>query len=74
MLHRGDLEDCIIFRGVKIGKGAKLRGCILMQNAVVGEGAELTCVIADKDTEIAAGRKLMGHESYPIIIAKGSKV
>ncbi len=70
----GDLENCIIFRGVKIGKGAKLRGCILMQNAIVGEGAELTCVIADKDTEIAAGRKLTGHESYPIIIAKGSKV
>ena len=70
----GDIEDCIIFRGVKIGKGAKLRGCIIMQNAVIGENAELDCVIADKDTVISEGRKLMGHDSYPIIISKGSKV
>lgn len=70
----GDVEDSIIFRGVKIHPGAKVKGCILMQNTVVEAGAELQCVITDKDTRIKEGRMLMGHESYPIVISKGSEV
>lgn len=70
----GDVEDSIIFRGVKIHPGAKVKGCILMQDTVVEAGAELQCVITDKDTRIKEGRMLMGHESYPIVISKGSEV
>ena len=38
----GRLENCILFRGVKVGKGAKLKNCVILQDAVVGAGADLS--------------------------------
>jgi len=70
----GDIEDCILFRGVKIGKGAKLRKCILMQDTVVEDGAVLDHVIADKRVTISGQRRLSGSETLPIYIAKGQSV
>lgn len=70
----GDVENCVIFRGVKIGKGAKVKNCILMQDVVVGEGCELKCVIADKDVVIGDGMKASGCEAEPYYIPKGRKV
>ena len=37
----GSVEDCVLSRGVKVGKGAKLKNCVIMQGSVVGEGASL---------------------------------
>ena len=45
----GEVENCVLFRGVKIAKGAKVKNCILMQGTVVESGADVEFVIADKD-------------------------
>ena len=37
-------------------------------------GATLSYLIADKNVEVLEGRTLMGHSSYPIVLAKGSRV
>ncbi len=68
----GTVEDCVVFRGVHVGKNAVVRNCVLMQDAVVEEGANLRYVIADKDVTIKAHRMLSGHASYPLAIDKGS--
>jgi glucose-1-phosphate adenylyltransferase len=68
------VENCILFRGVKIGKGATLKNCVIMQDTVVGDGASLTCVITDKNADIAPARTLIGFDSYPAYIAKNSLV
>lgn len=70
----GEVEDSIIFRGVKIGKGAKVKNCVVMQGTVIGKEAELGYVITDKDVEISDGRLMVGYESFPVFISKGSKV
>ena len=70
----GEVENSIIFRGVKIGKGAKVKNCILMQGTIVGENAELDCVIADKNVIIRNSRTLTGCDTYPIVIGKGRNV
>lgn len=70
----GEVENSIIFRGVKIGKGAKVKNCILMQESVIEENAELGYVVTDKDVTITANRVIMGYESYPVFIKKGSVV
>ena len=51
----GTVKNSIIFRNVKIGKGAVVENSILMQGAVVGENATLDYVIADKNTIIGTG-------------------
>lgn len=70
----GDVENCVLFRGVQVGKGAILRNCIIMQDSIIGNNTSLNYVIGDKDVVYKPGRSLMGYESYPVYIAKGSEV
>ena len=51
-----------------------MKNCILMQDVTVSRDAVLHHVIADKAVEIMDARTLMGHDHYPMVIAKGSKV
>ena len=66
----GTVENSIIFRGVKIGKGTVVKNCILMQDTVTGENVRLSCVITDKNVVIRDGRELCGCESMPFYIGK----
>ncbi len=66
----GDIENSILFRGVRIGKGAKVKNCVLMQDTVVGEGADVEYVITDKKVTVTAGKELKGTDSFPVYIAK----
>lgn len=70
----GEVENCLLFRGVTVGEGASLRNCIIMQDTVIGEGSELSFTITDKDVSIGAQRALMGHLNYPLYIKKWSVI
>ena len=70
----GEVENCVLFRGVKIAKGAKVSNCILMQDTVVEEGVKLEYIIADKEVTITAGKDLKGTDSYPVYIVKHGRV
>ena len=69
---KGEVEDCMIFRGVRVGKGAKLKGCIIMQECDIDANCSLEYIIADKNCHIREGRRLVGDPNYPSIIRKGS--
>lgn len=70
----GEVENCVISKGVYVGEGAKLSNCIVMQDTKIGKDTNLNYVIIDKDVTIKDERSLMGFESYPIYIAKKSVV
>ncbi len=70
----GELENCVLFRGVRIGKGVKLQNCVILQDAVIEAGAHLKCVIADKDVVIQKNCFLAGSERLPIVVPKGAVV
>ena len=70
----GTVEHSILFPGVRVGRGSVVRNCILFKNSVVEDGVTLGCVIADKNVRIRRGGTLIGHESYPLAISKGSVV
>lgn len=70
----GEVENCILFRGVKVGKGAKIKNCILMQDTVVEPGADIEYVISDKNVTITANKELKGTDTFPVFIAKWKKV
>lgn len=70
----GTVENSIIFRGCKIAKGAVIKDCIIMPNATISEGVELAYVVSDKGVTIRADRKMMGHATYPVAIAKSTIV
>ena len=70
----GQVLHSIIGRGVTVEAGAKVSHSILMQGTLVRAGAELTCVIADKNVRINENRMLVGHSTYPLVIAKNAVV
>ncbi len=70
----GEVENCVVFRGVKVGKGTVVRNSILLQDTYIGENVNLNCVITDKNAVIRDGRNLSGHETMPFYIGKGIMV
>ena len=70
----GEVENCIFFRGVHVGKGSVVKNCILLQDTKVGDDVSLNCVVTDKNVTIRKGRMLSGHETIPFFLAKGTNV
>lgn len=70
----GTVENSILFRGVKVGKGSVVKNSILMQDTVVGENATIDFAITDKNVYVGDGRSLASSESYPIYVAKDASV
>ena len=66
----GEVENCVLFRGVKIAKGAKVKNCVLMQDTVVEEGATVEYIISDKRVTITAGKEMRGTDTFPVYVAK----
>lgn len=70
----GEVENSLLSRGVRVGKGAKVKNSVIMQGTHIGDHANIDCIITDKQVVIKPNRNLMSHASYPMYIAKGSVV
>lgn len=70
----GTVEHSVLFRGVKIGKGAHVKNCIIMQDGVIEDGVYLENCILDKNVFIKAGEKVIGTKYYPVCVDKGGKI
>ena len=69
-LIEGTVKNCILFRGVHIAKGASVENCIIMQNSEVMENCMMSNVIFDKEVVLRSGKKLIGQDTYPMVIGK----
>ncbi len=70
----GEVEDSILFRGVKVAKGAKVKNCILMQDSVIEAGADVEYLVMDKNVTITAGKEIKGTSTFPVYIGKHQAV
>lgn len=70
----GEIENCILFRGVKVGKGAKVKNCILMQDTVIEPNARMEYVITDKKVTISERKALQGSDTFPVFVTKRQTV
>jgi glucose-1-phosphate adenylyltransferase len=66
----GKVENSILFRGVKIRKGAYVKNSIILQNCEIEENVIIENAILDKDVFISRGRVLTGDLKAPFIAAK----
>lgn len=66
----GEVENSVLFRGVKVAKGAKVRNCVLMQDTEIGAGANVEYLITDKNVAISSGKEMKGTDTYPVYIGK----
>ena len=70
----GTVEHSILFRGVKIAKGAVVKNCIIMQDSRIEEDVHLENCILDKQAVIQRGGRLIGPSAYPIVISKNMTI
>jgi glucose-1-phosphate adenylyltransferase len=67
----GEVENSILFRGVRVEKGAVIKNSIIMQDSFIGTGSSLNCVVLDKKVAITPHKHLSGDASYPVYVGKG---
>jgi glucose-1-phosphate adenylyltransferase len=67
----GRVENSMLFRSVRVHRGAYVNNCIIMQKCEIGPNAVLENVICDKDVRISGAKRLIGDKNYVLVIEKG---
>ena len=70
----GEVENCVLFRGVKIGRGTVVRNSIIMQDTQIAGNCTLDYLITDRNVEITSGQELKGSPSFPLFIPGFKKI
>lgn len=70
----GDVENSIIFRGVKIGADATVKNSIIMQKATIEEGAVVVNSILDKYSIVDKDSSLVGNVNQPYVLGKRMEI
>lgn len=70
----GTVENSIIFRGVRVEKGAIVKNSIIMQKSVIGKDAIVMNSIFDKSCKIDEGLRVSGSSNIPYVLAKNGHV
>ncbi len=70
----GVVENSILFRGVKVAKGAVVKNSVIMQDNYIGANTSLNCVITDKNVVISDSKNLSGCSTLPYFIQKGTRI
>ncbi|MBR3679169.1 MAG: glucose-1-phosphate adenylyltransferase subunit GlgD [Oscillospiraceae bacterium] len=70
----GRVENCVLFRGVRIGKNTIVRDSIIMQGGTIGANGAIRNIIADRNVRISDDRQLTGSKGYPLFIGKGAEI
>lgn len=70
----GTVENSILFRGVKVGKGTVVKNSVILQSTKIGDNCSISSVITDKNVEVSNDKVLTGSETYPLYIGKNGKI
>lgn len=63
----GTVKNSVLFRGVKVGRGAVIENCILMEGTVVGRDSVVKNIITDRFVKITDNQQLDGKKDTPYI-------
>lgn len=70
----GHVENSVIFRGVKIGKGAVVKNSIVMQKSDIGINSTIVNSILDKYTCVDEGASIAGNSAMPYVVEKNQRI
>ena len=73
-LIEGTVENSILFRGVKVAKGAVVRNSVLFAGTYVGPNSSVNCIVADKNVTVGENCNLSGSRNLPFYISRGRNV
>lgn len=71
---KGNVKNCIIFRGVTVEEGSTVENCILMQDTKIGQDCSLNFVLADKRVKIRDNSHISGSQSDYRVLEKEQNI
>lgn len=66
----GEVRGSVLFRGVHIGKGTVVENSVIMQNSDIMENCVVKNCIFDKEVILRSGKRLMGQDTFPLVVGK----
>ena len=70
----GTVENSILFRGVRVGKGAVVKNSILFQDTIISDHSSVAYTVCDKNVVIRNNINISGHSTLPLYIDRGKMV
>ena len=70
----GTVENSVLFRGVKVGKGAVVKNSILFQDTIISDNASVAYTVCDKNVVLRNNVNISGHSTLPLYIDRGKMV
>jgi glucose-1-phosphate adenylyltransferase len=70
----GEVDKCVIFQGVRVGKDAKVTNSVVLPTAVIEEGAVVNYAIIAQDAVIKSGAKVEGKPGEIFVVPEGAVV
>ena len=70
----GEVNNSVIFPGVRIGKGARVVNSVIMPFTSIGENAVVDHAIVAQNCDIADGARVAGEEGAILVIPDGETV
>ncbi len=67
---QGELENCILGRGVKIKKGAKIKNSVILPGAIIGEDSNLEYTVVDKSAQVKCVKDIVGDQDHILYIKR----
>ena len=70
----GTVINSVLFRGVKVEKGAVVKDSVLFSGTRVCKDASLNCIVTDKDVTVTERVTLSGNENMPFYVQKNRTI
>lgn len=66
----GRVRNSILFRGVHVGKGTVVENSVIMQDSDIMENCAVKNCIFDKEVILRSGKRLIGQDTFPLLVGK----
>lgn len=66
----GSVRNSVLFRGVHVGKGSVVENSVIMQDSDIMENCAVTNCIFDKEVILRSGKRLIGQDTFPLVVGK----
>lgn len=70
----GEVVNCVLSRGVRVAKGAKLKNCIVLNDTYISSYATLENAVIDRNVIVESEHSVKGSESSPFYVAQNTTI
>lgn len=71
---KGQIEDSVVGRGIRIGKGSVVKGCVVLSYAEIGDGVHIENQVVDKWSKVTRAKEIIATPEEPGYIKRNDRI